>query len=94
MSLKLWKYDLLETREDVLREMPDGWRVEVYKVTSGDSGKEYFVQKVARPGVPRMYFYLCNCREGLFRIPVAITGGRCCKHTENLIEFLKGKGKL
>lgn len=90
--MKLWKYDLVDTRDDVKTEMPDGWKVEVYKVTSGDSGKTYYVQHVHWGDSKGSYFF-CSCPEGIFRAPIAMTGGKCCKHAENLKQFLEERKK-
>lgn len=101
----MWKYEQLDTREDVITAMPDNWTVRVYKVTSGDSGKKYHVQIVEEiravkllPGAPgsdrKERIYLCNCPEGTFKAPLSIVGALPygpCKHAQNLAMFLAEK---
>lgn len=86
----MWTYELVDTREDVRLGMPAGSKVEVYKVTSGDSGKKYYVQRVR---IESGEFYLCQCPEGTFRAPLGILRvvKDVCKHAGNLAQFLKEK---
>lgn len=98
----MWKYEKLDTRDDVKTAMPDNWTVHVYKVTSGDSGKKYHVQ-VIEDGLrfssaaikgTRHRIYLCECPEGTFKAPLSIVGALPygpCKHAQNLAMFLSEK---
>lgn len=91
--MPMWRYQKCDTRDDVKTGMPDGWKVDVYKVTSGDSGKQYYVQCISSLTMDDIY--LCNCPEGTFRAPLGIVGAsapsKICKHAENLAAFLKEK---
>ena len=89
-----WKYDEVEPRDDVKTNLPDDWRLRVYKIVSGDTGKTYYVQvligKNARTHTEVQTIYICNCPEGIFKAPLSILGlGYPCKHAEHLAEFLK-----
>ncbi len=93
---KLWQYDEKELREDVKLNLPEDWKCRVFKVTSGDSGKTYWVQLLSNDyaalNVKRMTLSLCNCSEGYFQLPLSVLGLKmCCKHASNLLEFLKDK---
>jgi len=96
-----WQFEKVDTREDVATKMPDTFKVEVYKIKSGDSGKTYYVQYISQHGKGRnekdvVGFYLCNCPEGTFRAPLGIVSAvQCaCKHSEYLHHALtKGKTK-
>jgi hypothetical protein len=91
--MPLWKYDLTYTRDDVKTALPDGWAVFIYKVTSGDSGKSYYCQLLVNPKTSQTIEF-CDCPEGRFRAPLAVLAAvpHLCKHTENLVEFLRQKG--
>lgn len=98
--MPFWKYEQTVTREDVLTALPDHCTVTVYKVTSGDTGKIYYVQVLKiRWDFPNKQnasqtVYLCNCPEGTFRAPLEVVGaGRGCKHAENLAVFLKERNE-
>lgn len=72
--------------------------LEVYKVTSGDSGKKYYVQVLSiereMGRVPNTTILVCNCNEGYFRIVLAILGIEDpCKHTIHLKEYLEERKK-
>jgi hypothetical protein len=91
-----WTYEKVDARDDVKTEMPKG-SVEVYKVIAGEeegkkfSGKPWYVQvvRVSHGGAPSLY-YLCNCPEGIFRMPMTLIGlGPQCKHSRNLAVYLK-----
>ncbi len=97
-----WRYDQVEPRDDVLLGIPDTWKIEVYKIQSGDSGKVYYVQLlsseipkiVGRGDSGRTWIYLCNCPEGVFRAPLSVLGIESpCKHASHLADFLKEKKK-
>ena len=91
----MWRYELVDTRDDVsLALKSTTMSTEVYKVTSGDSGKKYYVQVLSieqeMGRVPSTKVYLCNCPEGTFRAPLSVIGlGPVCKHAKNLAVFLK-----
>lgn len=80
MTKYAWKVDEREVRNDVKDNLPKDREVRVFKVTSGDTGKTYWVQvMLCTKAVP---IYLCDCPEGKFKIPLLILGLRefTCKH--------------
>jgi len=86
----LWKYEELDLRDDVKLALPENWRLSVYKVTSGDSGKIYHVQQMFSS--KGQVISLCNCSQGYFQLPLAVLGLKSpCKHADNLNEFLDEK---
>jgi hypothetical protein len=88
-QVKKWEYDEKPIREDVKLNLPDGWKLRVFQVTSGDSGKKYWVQ-LMDSAQSQMTF--CNCAEGYFQLPLAVLGLKaCCKHAGNLLKFLEEK---
>ena len=99
--MSFWKYDKVDTRDDVTVKLPDNAKLEVYKTVSGDSGKIYYIQVLTLRSAPHyesgivlrlkpQIIYLCNCPEGTFRAPLSILGLECpCKHAEHLAEYLK-----
>ncbi len=94
----VWKYDETYVRDDVKTNLPDSWKVRVFKVLSGDSGNKYYVQVMQGPrnSSPFIPIALCNCNEGTFLAPLAILGlpTGLCKHAKNLLAFLKEVGRL
>lgn len=95
--MPFWKYDKVDVRDDVKIQLPDNWKLEVYKIVSGDTGKTYYVQvlkevweKSSGNDSGSCPIYLCNCPEGTFRASLSVVGlGPACKHAEHLAEFLK-----
>lgn len=90
-----WRYEQAEVLEEVRTKLPDGWEVQVYYVTSGDSGEKYLCQ-ILTNGKTRQRIELCDCWNGKGKLPLSILGAidHLCKHTENLVLFLQEKGKL
>jgi hypothetical protein len=102
-----WTYDEKELREDVRLNLPADWACRVFKVTSGDSGKSYWVQVMwnhagpLEPGTllrlqrAQKVIILCDCPEGEFHQPLTVLGFQdfVCKHGKNLLQFLEEKGK-
>jgi hypothetical protein len=91
----LWKYEIKELREDVEVNLPDNWTCIVAKVTSGDSGKPYWVQVMSDKKAPTQVLAVCQCPEGYFKAPLTMIGLRVffCKHVVNLLAFLKEREK-
>ena len=84
MADKEWSYRKAEVRPEIEAGLPEGWKLKVYHVTSGDSGKKYWVQilthtytktKIGSDDAPvgtKTYsykLYLCDCNEGRFHAP-------------------------
>jgi hypothetical protein len=89
----LWKYDEKELRDDVKLNLPEGWKLRVFHVTSGDSGKKYWVQILRSSERSDFVISLCNCDQGYFQLPLSVLGLKiCCKHAENVLAFLKERG--
>jgi hypothetical protein len=89
MSIKLWKYEEVDVRDDVKTALPDGVKLRIFKVTSGDSGKTWYTQILKWQGTE---YYFCNCPEGWVRAPLEVLkAGELCKHPTNLVAFLKEK---
>jgi hypothetical protein len=87
-----WQYRDLGVREDVELELPVGYKLYVWEVTSGDSGKKYWVQILNFESFKRP-ITMCSCNQGTFQQPLSILGLKiCCKHAENLLLYLKEKG--
>jgi len=95
--MAVWRYEPAEIREDVEGQLPDNVKLHVYKVTSGDSGKKYYVQRLeiwTRNHDEPQVIYLCNCENALGALPLAILGVRDpCKHAENLKAYLQERKK-
>jgi hypothetical protein len=89
---KLWKYDQVQLRDDVKLGLPEDWAAFIYKITSGDSGKTYYCTLLVNAKT-RQQIEFCTCPEGQFRAPLAVLNAvpHVCKHTENLVEFLRQK---
>jgi len=89
----MWKYEEKELREDVRLNLPNHWKCQVFKVTSGDTGKEYWVQIIGSGGHHLNQIVLCDCPEGKFHQPLTVLGLKdfICKHGQNLLAFLKDK---
>ena len=96
-KLSLTTYTKHDLRDDVKLHLPEPWKLDVYTVISGDSGKEYWVQYLWtsewRVKYPRTHIVLCDCPEGKFKAPLIILGlsEHICKHGEGLLAFLEGK---
>ena len=95
-------FEKKSVREDVKLNLPEGWDLQVYKVISGDTGKDYWIQILARftddhsTGVRNeQVIPLCDCPEGKFKQPLAVLGLKdfWCKHSKALVEFLKSEGR-
>ena len=87
----VWCYNKLEVRPDILEALPEGYTAEVYKVRSGDSGKDYHVQILHGPHLKDCV--LCNCNSGYFNAMLTVLGlsDFHCKHVKNLFGFLGEK---
>ena len=87
-----WVFDEKDVRDDVKLNLPDDWKLRVFHVTSGDSGKKYWVQILTTRN-PLRYesaITLCNCNEGYFQLPLSVLGlKKCCKHAERTLDFIK-----
>lgn len=95
-----WRYEEVEIREDVEGQLPENVQLHVYKVTSGDSGEKYYVQRLKVWRYPLteetrkpQIVYLCNCGSALGALPLSILGIKPlpCKHAENLKKYLEEK---
>lgn len=107
MSVNLWRYEKVPVRGalQVVQDNLPNWRVEVWKVTSGDSGETYYIQSMYCHKVPptgelatiyKCTIYLCNCESAIMRgqnmqsISAGILQvGNGCKHVEHLKLYLK-----
>lgn len=95
-NLKVWKYEQVNLRDDVKLGLPEDWAAFIYKVTAGEeegkrySGQAYYCTLLNNPKTHQTIEF-CNCPEGQFRAPLAVLNAvpHLCKHTENLVEFLK-----
>jgi len=91
----MWSYDEKQIRDDVKLNLPDEAKVRVFHVTSGDTGKKYWVQllRIIDPATGRLSMItMCDCQQGYFQLPLSVLGLKiCCKHAENLLEFLREK---
>jgi hypothetical protein len=88
-----WQYRLADLREDIRNLLRPGDRLFAAEVTSGDSGKRYWVQ-LCFPKDGKV-MSVCQCSAGFFQWYPGVHGMKpCCKHAENLILFLKEKGKV
>ena len=84
-SHPITKYEECNLRDDVKLHLPEGFKAKVYKVTSGNSGKVYFVQlEWDKEG--NLILSTCQCVAGYFQILIA--GTPCCKHVKALLEVL------
>lgn len=83
---RAWKYERKDVREDVETQMPDNWKLEVWLVTSGDSGDQYWIQVLTESLTGKTTpLYLCDCPQGKFKAPLSVVGlGPQCKHAINL----------
>jgi hypothetical protein len=90
VSPRKWQYRIADLRDDVKDRLVQQDRLFVAEVTSGDSGKKYWVQiNFPKIGPPQS---ICQCQQGFFQWYPGMYGmGPCCKHAENLIFFLKEK---
>ena len=97
MSRPVWSYRKAEPTDEVRENLPDGYTFLIYEVTSGDTGKSYWVQLLYHEEqsgrVPSTVFAHCNCNKGEFQWPLATLGIKehFCKHITNLLEFREGK---
>lgn len=78
--------------------LPDGWKVEVWRVTSGDTGKAYYVQVLtgAHGTTPVESTYICNCKDAMIHGQNLVAIAResyGCKHSENLHKYLEERKK-
>ena len=99
MVMRVWKYEQVDLREDVRLGLPDDWAAFIYKVTAGEEeGKRFSGQAwyctILRNAKTDQTIEFCNCPEGWSRAPLAVLNAvpHLCKHTENLMEFLRQKG--
>lgn len=95
-----WVFEEFNVREDVKLNLPDDWKVRVFRVVSGDSGKKYWVQVVSHEVQGKLgkrydRSFLCNCNDGWFKVPLLILGLQdfTCKHGVQLSAFLQSEKK-
>lgn len=91
-----WQYDERDIRPDVELNLPPDWKLQVFKVTSGDSGKHYWIQVLRQKdwkASRRQTITLCNCPEGQFLAPLVVVGlgEHRCKHATALLAYLEDK---
>lgn len=100
-----WQYEEKDLRDDVKLNLPDDVHCRVFEVTSGDTGKKYWVYLIWHhegPLEPKTILQLqratkihvlCNCPEGYHHAALTILGlsDFFCKHTKNLLLFLGEK---
>lgn len=90
-----WSYSQKDLLDEVKENLPEDYSLLVYKVTSGDTGKEYWVQLMYHASKPggfhNQIFAMCNCNQGTFRLPLTVLGMKdfFCKHVTNLLEFIE-----
>jgi len=84
--MPVWKVDERQVREDVQVNLPPEWRLRVFKVVSGGTGKIYRVQWLrkkyfirgagtkASPVIPLQNILWCDCPEGKSKAPLTILG--------------------
>jgi hypothetical protein len=91
---KGWTYEEKSPRDDLKLQLAGDWQVKVFKVTSGDSGKEYYVHllyQLSYSPKNKTPIALCTCPQGEYlHTPLVATGqyGSMCKHSIMLVEFL------
>jgi hypothetical protein len=87
-----WSYRQAEPTDEVKENLPDGYTFLIYQVTSGDTGKPYWVQLLMVPNTKTLFAH-CNCNKGEFQWPLATLGiaEHFCKHITNLLEFREKK---
>ena len=103
-NLKLWTYEEVDVRDDVKLDLTGlQWKLRIFKVIAGEeegkkySGKPWYVQVLSPTDLNKasdLDIFLCDCPEGKFRGPLSVIGydQTPCKHSENLLAFLKEKG--
>jgi hypothetical protein len=92
-----WIFEEKDVRDDVKLNFPDEWKLRVIHVTSGDSGKKYWVQilhkKLAFENeIPKhkLPITMCDCNEGKFQQPLSVLGLKiCCKHAEYALAYIR-----
>lgn len=91
--MSAWIFDEKDVRPDVQLYLPDDWKLRVFHVTSGDSGKKYWVQILHNEGSDHFRdITLCDCSEGKFQQPLSVLGLKvCCKHAGETLDFIKNK---
>lgn len=74
----------------VRKKLPRMYTARVFKITSGDSGKIYYVQLIHRHHV-KARIALCNCKYGYFRAPLTLGGYKKehCKHIRFVRKWLR-----
>jgi hypothetical protein len=85
-----WSYRKAEPTDEVKENLPDGYDFHIYEVTSGDTGKTYWVQLLMDKKTKTTFAH-CNCNKGSFLWPLATLGiaQHFCKHIQELIAFRK-----
>jgi hypothetical protein len=89
------------------RELPEWFHVDVYRVTSGDTGRSYYVQILTETRVISVTSsassqnfsttkstYICNCQDAMIHGLNLVAIAResvGCKHGEKLREYLEEK---
>jgi hypothetical protein len=84
-------FDEANVYDHVKMHLPKQYKLRVYKVTSNDSGKEYWIQFLSS-NVDGTRIILCDCPVGKFVQPLevlALAGDLRCKHVKDLLEVLK-----
>jgi hypothetical protein len=80
-------FDEKNVRDSVKLVLPKEYKVKVFQVRSGDSGQNYWIQRIIGP---KTDIILCDCPVGKFNQPAEILGlgnHLRCKHILNLMEL-------
>jgi hypothetical protein len=85
-----WKYEKCPPLH--VKGLDERWSVEVWKVTSGDTGIQYYVQILtgAHGTTPVHSTYICNCKDAMIHgqnLVAIVKEGTGCKHTQKLAEY-------
>lgn len=87
-------YREADLREDVRLHLPEGWKLNVIELTSGSSGKKYWVQVLRDSKRNPKPVVLCDCPEGKFLAPLVILGLMDpCKHGKDVLSYLREIGR-
>jgi hypothetical protein len=85
-----WKLVEKALPKQVKKGLPNTYGARIFEVTSGDSGKVYWVWLIHRKHQPAR-ITLCDCRDGYFKAPLSLLGQKefFCKHIQKVRHFLK-----
>jgi hypothetical protein len=90
-----WVFDKRPLNDVMRLNKPSGYKFDVYKVTSPDSGEVYWVQVVrGASGMGEKLkapIVLCDCPVGKFQALLIVLGLEdfICKHGQALLAYLK-----